>query len=114
MSATSRQHTPNPHLGAYYGIITSAFVSLVIVLAMFEQLGWSDGAIARSMILLPLALYLVIAVGSRTVNREDFFVSGRRVPQVYNALVMAATVVGGVGFFAYTGAVFFIGFDALA
>jgi len=114
MSAPSRQHTPNPHLGAYYGIITSAFVSLVVLLAMFEQLGWSEGAVARSMILLPLALYIVIAVGSRTVNLEDFFVSGRRVPQVYNAMVMAATAVGGVGFFAYTGAVFFIGFDALA
>ena len=114
MSAPSRQRTPNPHLGAYYGIITAAFVSLAIVLAMFEQLGWSDGAIARSMILLPLALYLLIAAGSRTLDVEDFFTSGRRVPQVYNAFVLAATTVGGIGFFAYTGAVFFLGFDALA
>ena len=29
-------------LGAYYGIVTSAFVSLAIMLAMFEQLGWRD------------------------------------------------------------------------
>jgi cation/acetate symporter len=114
MSIRSRQHTPNPHLGAYYGIITSAFVSLAVLLAMFEQLGWSDGAVTRGMILLPLALYLVIAVGSRTVDAEDFFASGRRVPPVYNALVLTAITVGGVGFFAYTGAVFFIGFDALA
>jgi len=114
MSAPSRHRTPNPHLGAYYGIITSAFISLAIVLALFEQLGWSEGATARGMILLPLALYLLIAGGSRTLDVEDFFVSGRRVPQVYNALVLAAITVGGVGFFAYTGAVFFLGFDALA
>lgn len=114
MRAPSRQHTPNPHLGAYYGIIAAAFISLAILLAMFEQLGWSDGAIARSMILLPLALYILIASGSRTLNVEDFFNSGRRVPQVYNAMVLAATTVGGVGFFAYTGAVLFMGFDALA
>jgi cation/acetate symporter len=114
MTVPSRQRTPNPHLGAYYGIITSAFVSLAIILAMFEQLGWSDGAVARSMIFLPLALYLVIAAGSRTPDVGDFFVSGRRVPQVYNAMVVAAVTVGGVGFFAYTGAVFFLGFDALA
>jgi cation/acetate symporter len=114
MSAPSRQQTPNPHLGAYYGIIAAAFISLAIVLAMFEQLGWGDGAIARSLILLPLALYLVFAIGSRTLNVEDFFTSGRRVPQVYNAMVLAATTVGGVGFFAYTGAVLFMGFDALA
>ncbi len=114
MTAPSRQHTPNPHLGAYYGIITAAFVSLAILLAMFEQLGWSEGAIARCMILLPLSLYLLTAGGSRTLDAEDFFASGRRVPQVYNALVLAAITVGGVGFFAYSGAVFFLGFDALA
>jgi cation/acetate symporter len=114
MSVPSRQHTSNPHLGAYYGIITAAFISLTILLAMFEQLGWSDGGIARSMILLPLVLYLVIAAGSRTLDVEDFFTSGRRVPHVYNAFVLAATTIGGIGFFAYTGAIFFLGFDVLA
>jgi len=114
MIAPSRQRTPNPHLGAYYGIVASAFVSLVILLAMAEQLGWSQGAIARSLTLLPLAAYLGIAGASRTLDAEDFFVSGRRVPQVYNALVLAAIAVGGTGFFAYTGAIFFLGFDALA
>ena len=68
MSAPSRQRTPNPHLGAYYGIVASGFVSLVILLAMAEQLGWSDGTIARSLILLPLALYLAIAVAARTLD----------------------------------------------
>ena len=114
MTAQSRQRTPNPHLAAYYGIVAAAFVSLVILLAMAEQLGWSEGAIARFMILLPLALYLLMAGASRTLDVEDFFTSGRRVPQVYNAFVMAAITVGGTGFFAYTGAVFFLGFDALA
>lgn len=114
MRAPSRHRTPNPHLGAYYGIITAAFVSLVVLLAIAEQLGWSEGAIARSMILLPLALYLFIAAGSRTIDVEDFFASGRRVPPVYNALLLAATAVGGIGFFAYTGALFFLGFDGLA
>jgi cation/acetate symporter len=114
MIARSRQRTPNPHLGAYYGIVASAFVSLVILLAMAEQLGWSDGTVARSLILLPLAAYLGIAVAARTLDVEDFFASGRRVPQVYNALLLAAIAVGGTGFFAYTGAVLFLGFDALA
>ena len=48
--------------------------------------------------LVPLALYLVIAVGSRTLQVEDFFASGRRVPPVYNGFVLAAVAVGGVGF----------------
>ena len=114
MALQSRQRTPNPHLGAYYGIVASSFVSLAILLAMAEQLGWQHGSIARLMILMPMVLYMAIAVAARTLNIEDFFVSGRRVPQVYNAFLLAAITVGGTGFFAYTGALFFAGFDGLA
>ena len=56
MALQSRQRTPNPHLGAYYGIVASAFVSLAILLAMAEQLGWRDASIARLMILVPMVL----------------------------------------------------------
>lgn len=114
MALQSRQRTPNPHLGAYYGIVASLFVSLAILLAMAEQLGWSHRSIARLMILVPMILYMAIAVAARTLNIEDFFVSGRRVPQVYNGFLLAAITVGGTGFFAYTGALFFAGFDGLA
>jgi cation/acetate symporter len=114
MSVPSRPRTSNPHLGAYYGIITSAFVSLILMLAMFEQLGVRQTLLAEIMLLAPLALYLLIAVGSRTLNVEDFFCSGRRVPPLFNGFVLAATAVGGVGVLAYTGTVFFLGFDALA
>jgi cation/acetate symporter len=114
MSTPTRLRTPNPHLGAYYGIITSAFLSLVLMLALFEELGWQPTWLAPAMLVTPLLLYLVIAVAARTLNIADFFVSGQRVPPVFNGLVMAAVVVGGVGFFAYVGAVFFLGFDALA
>ena len=114
MNAPSRLRTTNPHLGAYYGVITSAFVSLILLLAMFEQLGVRQPLLAEIMLVMPLALYLLIAVGSRTLEVEDFFVSGRRVPPVFNGFVLAATAVGGVGLLAYTGTVFFLGFDALA
>jgi cation/acetate symporter len=36
------------------------------------------------------------------------------VPAIYNGFVLAAIAVGGVGFIAYTGTIFFLGFDALA
>jgi len=114
MTVPSRLRSPNPHLGAYYGIVTSALASLVIILAMFEQLGWGRAALAQSMILVPLGLYLFIAFGARTYLPEDFFVSGRRVPSVYNGFVLAAITIGGVGFLGYTGTAFFLGFDALA
>ena len=114
MVVPSRVRTPNPHLGAYYGIVTAAFVSLIIVLAMFEQLGWGEALLAETMMIVPLALFLLIAVGSRTIQAADFFASGRRVPAVYNGFVLAAVAVGGVGFLAYPGTLYFLGFDALA
>ena len=114
MSVPTRYRSSNPHLGAYYGIVTATLVSLVIVLAMFEQLGWSQARLTQTMILVPVALYLCIAVGARTTHTEDFFASGRRVPPVYNGFVLAAIAVGGVGFVAYTGTTYFLGFDAMA
>jgi cation/acetate symporter len=114
MRAPSRLRNPNPHLGAYYGIVASAIVSLLVVLAMFEQLGWRQALIAQAMLLLPLVLYLLIAAATRTTEPQDFYMSGRRVPPVFNGFLLAATAVGGVGVLAYTGSVFFLGFDALA
>jgi cation/acetate symporter len=114
MRAPTRLRQANPHLGAYYGILTSAFVSLAICLAVFEQLGWPRLWLAEAMLLLPLALYLIIALGARTLKVEDFFTSGRRVPPVFNGFVLAAVLIGGTGFFAYTGTLFFLGLDALA
>ena len=114
MSVPTRLRTPNPHLGAYYGIVASAVVSLILVLAMFEQLGWGRPLLAQSLMLVPLALYLVIALGTRTFEVDDYFASGRRVPPVFNGFALACIAVGGVGFLAYTGTVFFLGFDALA
>jgi cation/acetate symporter len=114
MSLNSRLRTPNPHLGAFYGIITSAFVSLAIMLALFEQLGSGKLWLAYGMLVLPLALYVAVAAVAQTLNVEDFFASGRRVPPIFNGFVLAAVAVGGTGYFAYTGTVFFLGFDALA
>src|SRR4029079_8339799 len=113
MQRAVRLRQSNPHLGVYYGILTSAFISLAICLAMFEQLGWQRYSLSYAMLLGPVIGYLVIAVGARTFNVEDFFVSGRRVPPVYNGAVLAAVAVGGAGFFAYAGTLFFIGFDGL-
>jgi len=114
MRPRPRLRQVNPHLGAYYGIVASAVISLFICLAMFEQFGWSRGTLAGALILVPLGLYLAIALGARTLNVEDFFASGRRVPPVYNGAVLAAVLVGGAGFFGYTGTLFFLGFDGLA
>jgi cation/acetate symporter len=114
MTRPSHLRIPNPHLGAYYGIITSAFVSLIIMVALSEQLGAARLWLAYGMLLLPLALYVIIAAAAHTLDIDDYFVSGRRVPPVFNGFVLATVAAGGTGYFAYTGTTYLLGFDALA
>lgn len=114
MRSALRLRTPNPHLGAYFGITASAFISLSILLALLEQVGWRESWLGPALILLPIIFYLAIAARTRTMDTEDYFASGRRVPSVYNGFMMAATAIGGIGYFAYTGTLFFLGVDALA
>ncbi|ODA67075.1 Cation/acetate symporter ActP [Methyloligella halotolerans] len=114
MRPALRLRTPNPHLGAYFGITASAFISLSILLALLEQVGWGEAWLGQALILLPIVFYAAIAVRTRTMDTEDYFACGRRVPGVYNGLMLAATAIGGVGYFAYTGAAFFLGVDAFA
>jgi cation/acetate symporter len=114
MRSPSPLRPPNPRLGAYYGIFTSAFVCLVVLLAIFEQLGVKRLWLSHAMILIPILAYVLIAVGARSVLPEDFFTSGRRVPPVFSGMAMAVTLLGSVALFAYTGTLYFLGFDALA
>ncbi|RMF08422.1 MAG: hypothetical protein D6773_02610, partial [Alphaproteobacteria bacterium] len=95
-------------------IFASAIAALVLVLAMVEQLGAPKLWISHVMILTPLALLLCVTALTRTLDKHEFMAAGRRVPAVYGGLSMAATMIGGTGFFALTGALYLIGFDALA
>lgn len=50
MTFTPRGRLINPRLGMYFGIFTSGFVSLVLILLMFEQMGASRGLLSALML----------------------------------------------------------------
>ena len=109
------QYRPiNPRLGTHYAVFTSAMASVVLILAMLEQLGTQKLWLSHFMIVSPLVLYAGVAVMTRTLDIHEFFSAGRRVPAVFGGLSLAVTAIGGVGFFALTGSLYLIGFDALA
>jgi cation/acetate symporter len=112
MPFTPRTRFVNPRLGTYFGIFTSAFTALAVVLLILEQLGVSDAILRALMLGGPLALYAAIGVAAWTQEPIDFFASGRRVPAFYNGLVLAVAAVGGTGLVAITGLFFLHGFDA--
>src|SRR5690606_21975421 len=107
-----RSRVINPRLGIYFGIFTSAFTALVLVLLIFEQLGASDALLRGLMLGGPLALYAAIGMSAATSEPYEFFASGRRVPAFFNGLVLAVSALGATGLVAGTGLLFLHGFDA--
>lgn len=114
MPASNMSRYVNPRLGTYYEIVTSIIVALALVLLMLEQLGYSDKTIAASLMLGLAGLFVAVAVLTYVRSPEDYFAAGRRVPSFFNGLVLCATTFGSVGLVAITGALFAVGFDALA
>lgn len=113
LTSSARTRIINPRLGIYFGIFTSAFVALALVLTIFEQLGADDGTLGLLMLVGPLVLYVAIGVAAFTREPIDFFAAGRRVPAFYTGLNLTVSALGATGIMALTGALFFAGFDAL-
>ncbi|MEL7048462.1 MAG: sodium:solute symporter, partial [Pseudomonadota bacterium] len=113
MAITPQTRLVNPRLGTYFGIFASAFVTLVILALIFEQLGTSEDSLRLFLLLGPLALMLVTGIVSYTSKAPEFFASGRRVPAVYCGLGLAATAIGASGLVSMAGMLFIVGFDAL-
>lgn len=113
MSLNTSYITPNPRLGTGFGIFTSTFASLVVLLIILEQLGLARTWISQLIIVLPVVFYAAIGLFVRTAAIDDYFVAGQRVPPLYNGLALSANLVGGTGLLGLTGCFFFIGYDAL-
>jgi len=114
MSLQHHYRPINPRLGTHYAIFCSVMVAVVLVLAILEQLGMRKLWISHIMIAVPLVLFLGVAAITRTLDLHEFLAAGRRMPSVYGGLSIAATAIGGAGFFALTGSLYLIGFDALS
>ena len=113
MTFTPRGRFINPRLGIFFGIFTSGFVSLVLILLMFEQMGAAQDVLSGAMLAGALCAFLLIAVASTTREPLEFFAAGRRVPAVYCGLSLATSTLGATGIACLTGAFFIIGFDAI-
>ncbi|KUO53896.1 MAG: sodium:solute symporter [Alphaproteobacteria bacterium BRH_c36] len=113
MTFTPRGRLINPRLGIYFGIFASGFISLVLMLLMFEQMGVSRGLLSGLMLGGALSAFLIISVAGISREPIDFFAAGRRVPAVYCGLGLAVSTMGATGMACLAGAFFLIGFDAI-
>lgn len=113
MTFMPRTRLVNPRLGTYFGIFTSAFVAVVIMLAMLERLGLPAGWVRAAMLAVPLMLYAAIGAGSFTREPIEYFAAGRRVPAGYGGIGLSLTALGGTGVVGIAGGLFIVGYDAL-
>lgn len=113
MSLSPRTRFVNPRLGAYFSIFASAYLGLMILALIFEELGTSQATLQVFVLLGPVALLLAIGAATYTNDSLEFFAAGRRVPAIYCGLGLALTAIGASGIVTMTGALFMVGFDAL-
>ena len=113
MSNTPAKRIVNSRLGVYFAIFASAYVAVILLAMIGEQLAWPPAAVRWAVVLVPLGFYAIIGMAGSTRDPIEFFAAGRRVPAVYNGLAMAFSAFGGTGLVAMTGTLFLVGFDAL-
>jgi len=101
-------------LKKYYGVYTGGFIAFVILLAIAEQMGMSRAWIGYWFLFATIGLYALIGIMSRTVNAEEYYVAGRRVPAFFNGMATGADWMSAASFIGMAGTLYLSGFDGLA
>jgi cation/acetate symporter len=114
MAISPRTRVTSPHLALHFGIVVSAFVSVVLIALVLEQLGVDDRLLRVTSAMAPLLVLIGVALATASNEPHELMAAGRRIPAVYNGVAIAVTASGGVGIVCLNGAVFLSGFDALA
>ncbi len=109
----TRQRSLPTSVAGYFAILASAFVSLVLLLLIFDQLGTTQSRLTLAQIAFPGLAMLVIGVLSTANTGAGWHACNRACPPALSAVSMLAAVLGATGFVALPGAFFFLGFDAL-
>ncbi|MFV2091877.1 MAG: VC_2705 family sodium/solute symporter [Hyphomicrobiales bacterium] len=97
-----------------FWLLLGSVAAFVVVMMIFEFVGMPKPAISILFIIVTLIIYALIGVASRTLQIVEFFVAGRRIPAVFNAMAAAANWVGSAMILGLTGSLVFMGFDAMA
>lgn len=97
-----------------FWLLASSVVAFIAVMLIFEFVGMPKLAISYLFVIATLVVYALIGVASRTLQVVEYFVAGRRIPAVFNAMAAAANWIGSVTLVGLTGSLVFMGFDGLA
>ncbi|KVD06649.1 cation acetate symporter [Burkholderia ubonensis] len=97
-----------------YSLYTLGFLGFVLLLGRIERAAGSGVWIGYVFLFVPIAVYAVIGLLSRTSDLVEYYVAGRRVPSAFNGMATAADWLSAASFIGLAGSLYATGYDALA
>ncbi|MGU7774990.1 sodium:solute symporter family protein [Burkholderia sp. MR1-5-21] len=97
-----------------YALYTLGFLAFVLLLWRIERAAGSGVWIGYVFLFVPIAVYAVIGLLSRTSDLVEYYVAGRRVPSAFNGMATAADWLSAASFIGLAGSLYATGYDALA
>jgi cation/acetate symporter len=108
----------DPAYAAYKRRLHRAFATYIgylllflLVMALAERMGMSKQWVGAIFLVVSVGLYAVIGIYSRTVDANEYFVAGRRIPAFYNGMATAADWMSAASFISLAGGLYLQGFS---
>ncbi|WP_269509252.1 sodium:solute symporter family protein [Burkholderia sp. IMCC1007] len=97
-----------------YALYTLGFLGFIALLWRIERATGAGVWIGYVFLFVPIAVYAVIGLLSRTSDLVEYYVAGRRVPSAFNGMATAADWLSAASFIGLAGSLYATGYDALA
>ncbi|WP_341312685.1 sodium:solute symporter family protein [Paraburkholderia sp. IMGN_8] len=97
-----------------YAFYTLGFLLFIYVMWRIERTTGPGIWIGYVFLFVPIAVYAVIGLLSRTSDLVEYYVAGRRVPSAFNGMATAADWLSAASFIGLAGSIYATGYDGLA
>ena len=114
MSAGAQKGDFTSNLGRIYGIYTGGFVAFVVFIGVLERAGVPNHILGYLFVAFTIGVYAAIGIMSRTMQVDEYYVAGRKVPSFYNGMATAADWMSAASFIGMAGTLYLLGYDGLA
>jgi cation/acetate symporter len=97
-----------------YSIYTLGFLLFIYIAWRIEAASGPGMWVGYVFLFVPIAVYAVIGLLSRTSDLVEYYVAGRRVPSAFNGMATAADWLSAASFIGLAGSLYATGYDGLA
>ncbi|CAN5276574.1 VC_2705 family sodium/solute symporter [soil metagenome] len=114
MSAGAQKGDFTTNLGRIYSVYTGGFVAFVVFIGVLERAGVPNHILGYLFVAFTIGVYAAIGIMSRTMQVDEYYVAGRKVPSFYNGMATAADWMSAASFIGMAGTLYLLGYDGLA